>query len=300
MIRFGAKIGLIPVMLAACAALALTAPTASAQSSLAGPPPGANNFSCRPSAAHPDPVVLVHGLGATMGENWSYMAPLLAKRGYCVFALTYGLNPVFPFTGGVIPIEQSAPELGAFVDRVLSATGAQKVDLVGHSEGTFMPQYWLKFLGGASKVNRYVAMTPLYAGTNVAGLAMLRDEAAAFGISQPILNLVGSFCGSCSEFLAGSPMVQKLSQGGPAAPGVTYTTIMTRYDELVVPYTSGTLPPPATNIVLQNVCPNDIDDHVAEAFDPVVAQLIFNSLDPVHAQPVSCAGLPPFAPPPPG
>ncbi len=298
MIRFRAQIRSVLALVTSCAALAALASGASAQSSLAGPPPGANNFSCQPSAAHPDPVVLVHGLGATMGENWSYMAPLLARRGYCVFALTYGLDPRFPFFGGVIPIESSAPELGAFVDQVLAATGAQKVDLVGHSEGTFMPQYWLKFLGGASKVGRYVAMTPLYAGTNVAGAAMLRDAGAAFGVSRTILNLVGSFCGSCSEFLAGSPMVRKLNQGGAAAPGVAYTTIMTRYDALVVPYTSGTLPPPATNIVLQNVCPNDIDDHVAEAFDPVVAQLILGALDPAHPQPVSCAGLPPFAPPP--
>jgi pimeloyl-ACP methyl ester carboxylesterase len=287
-------------LLGACAMLALAASSASAQSSLASPPPGANNFSCKPSAAHPDPVVLVHGLGATMGENWAYIAPLLAQRRYCVFALTYGLDPRFPFFGGVIPIEQSAPELAAFVGRVLAATGAQKVDLVGHSEGTVMPQYWLKFLGGASQVNRYVAMTPLYVGTDVAGAAMLRDAGAGFGVSTPILNLIGGFCGSCTEFLAGSPMVQKLSRGGPAAPGVTYTTIMTRYDELVVPYTSGTLPPPATNIVLQNVCPNDIDDHVAEAFDPVVAQLILGALDPAHPPAVSCAGLPPFAPPPGG
>src|SRR5690242_20223928 len=48
------------------------------------PPPGANDFSCQPSAAHPNPVVLVHGLGATMGENWATYAPLLANHGYCV------------------------------------------------------------------------------------------------------------------------------------------------------------------------------------------------------------------------
>src|SRR2546423_13773249 len=119
--------------LAACLALAVASPAATAQSSLANPPPGANNFSCKPSRAHPDPVVLVHGLGATMGENWGYLSPLLAARGYCVFALTYGIDKRDPYNGGAIPIEDSAPELGVFVDRVLAATGAAKVDLVGHS-----------------------------------------------------------------------------------------------------------------------------------------------------------------------
>src|SRR5438445_13414749 len=50
------------------------------------PPPGANNWSCQPGA-HPNPVVLVHGLGATMAENWAEISPLLARHGFCVFAL---------------------------------------------------------------------------------------------------------------------------------------------------------------------------------------------------------------------
>jgi triacylglycerol lipase len=290
-------------LLAVCAAAVVcgvAAAGAVAQTSLAHPPEGANNWSCKPSAAHPDPVVLVHGLGATMAENWGYISPLLAARGYCVFALTYGLDPrFFPIFGGTIPIQQSAAELGAFVDKVLAATHRTQVDLVGHSEGTFMPQYWLKLLGGAVHVNKYVAMAPLYQGTTLYGLAQLAAAGAGFGLSQPFLNLVSAFCGSCTQFLAGSPMVKQLTAGGAAAPGVAYTTIMSRYDELVVPYTSGMLPPPATNIVIQNVCANDLDEHALMAVDPVVAQLIFNALDPAHARPVSCAGLPPFAPPPP-
>src|SRR3954471_14281327 len=94
------------------------------------PPAGANDFSCKPSAAHPHPVVLVHGLGATMGENWATMSPLLADNGYCVFALTYGLHPGEQFVGGLEPMEQSSAELAALVDKVLAATGASKVDLV--------------------------------------------------------------------------------------------------------------------------------------------------------------------------
>jgi pimeloyl-ACP methyl ester carboxylesterase len=237
-----------------------------------------------------------------MSENWSYLSPILAAHGYCVFALTYGLDPRLPLFGGTIPIEQSAPELGAFVDQVLAATGAQKVDLVGHSEGTFMPEYWLKFLGGAAKVNRYVALAPLYQGTNVLDAATLRDAGGSSALSQLFLGSFSNLCGSCQEFLAGSDMVKMINSGpgGAAAPGVTYTTIPTKYDELVVPYTSGILNAPnATNEILQDVCPNDISEHNLEAADPVVAQIVLNALDPAHSKPVSCAGLPPLGPPPP-
>ena len=117
-----------------------------------GSPPGANHWSCRPTQAHPRPVVLVHGLMATMQDNWNTMSPLLANHGYCVFALTYGTEGGDPYFGGLPPMEQTAHQLAAFVQRVLSATHVTKVDLIGHSEGTVMPRYYMEFLGGA----RYV------------------------------------------------------------------------------------------------------------------------------------------------
>ena len=257
------------------------------------PPPGANDFSCKPSAAHPDPVVLVHGLGATMGENWATYAPLLANNGYCVFALTYGLHPGETFVGGLSRMEDSSKELAAFVDRVLAATGARQVDLVGHSEGTVMPQYYLKFRGGAAKVDKYVAITPIYHGTTLLGVGALIAalEAAYPQFAGPIDRQFARGCGSCTEFLRGSPFLQHLyADGHYAVPGVTYTTIMTRYDELVTPYTSGRLPaaPNVTNIVLQDQCPKDFAEHIAVAFDPTVGQDILNALDPAHKKPVPC------------
>jgi pimeloyl-ACP methyl ester carboxylesterase len=262
----------------------LTAPTA--------PPPGANDFSCKPSAAHPNPVVLVHGLGATMGENWATYAPLLANHGYCVFALTYGLDPNEQTVGGLQPMEQSSAELADFVQRVLAATGAAKVDLVGHSEGTVMPQYYLKFRGGAQYVDKYVAITPIYQGTTLLGIGSLLYalERAYPQYSDRFAAAFAKECGSCQEFLRGSPFLQHLyADGVYAVPGVTYTTIMTRYDELVTPYTSGRLDAPnATNIVLQNQCPIDFADHIAVAFDPTVGQDVLNALDPAHPARVPC------------
>ena len=277
----------------AAAALGASPTAASAMSSLENPPPGANDFSCRPSPAHPRPVVLVHGLSANMSDNWSYISPVLANEGYCVFALTYGLDPRIDVpVGGVIPIEQSAPELEAFVDRVLEATGAPQIDLVGHSEGTVMPQYWLKFLGGAALVKRYVAMTPLYDGTQLAGLDFFRDLSMQLGLGSAATDSVAQVCGSCPQFLRNSELMQKLrSGGGPAVEGVGYTTIPTKYDELVNPWQSGLLDAPnAANMVLQDVCANDTSEHLAEAFDPVVAQIILNSLDPSRSVTPDCSG----------
>jgi len=257
------------------------------------PPPGANDFSCKPSAAHPNPVVLVHGLGATMGENWATYSPLLANNGYCVFALTYGLHPGEDFVGGLAPMEQSSAELATFVDRVLAATGAHKVDLVGHSEGTVMPQYYLKFRGGAAKVDKYVAIAPIYHGTTLLGIGALIAalETAYPQFAGPIEKQFARGCGSCTEFLRGSPFLRHLyADGHYAVPGITYTTIMTRYDELVTPYTSGRLPaaPNVTNIVVQNQCPIDFAEHIAVAFDPTVGQDVLNALDPAHARAVPC------------
>ncbi|MGI8751925.1 MAG: lipase family alpha/beta hydrolase [Acidimicrobiales bacterium] len=256
------------------------------------PPPGTNDWSCKPSGAHPLPVILVHGLGANGSDNWGTMGPLLADNGYCVFTLTYGTDPGENTIGGVRPMEQSSAQLAAFVNRVLAATGASKVDLVGHSEGTVMPQYYLKFRGGAAKVATYVAITPLYQGTTLGGLNALLQafETTLPALAQPIESAVASGCGSCQEFLNGSPFLAHLyADGIYAVGGVAYTTIMTRYDEAVTPYTSGALHAPnATNVVVQDQCPLDFSEHVTMAFDPVTAQDVLNALDPAQTQPVPC------------
>ena len=71
--------------------------------------------------------------------------------------------------------------------------------------------------------------------------------------------------------------------------GVTYTMIMTRYDELVIPYTSWVMPGRGvTNIVIQDRCPQDFSEHLSLAFDPNAGRLILNALDPKRAQPLRC------------
>jgi triacylglycerol esterase/lipase EstA (alpha/beta hydrolase family) len=258
-------------------------------------PPGSNNFACKPSAVHPEPVVLVHGLSGDKTDNWPDVSPLLANAGYCVFALTYGVYPTTPFpanqVGGVEPMEQSARQLGAFINQVLTATGARKVDIVGHSEGATMPDYYALFDGGAAKIDRYVGIAGVLHGTNLLGAGTLETLATAYGFGSVPL----PFCGSCSEFLTGSPFITKLDAAGLAAPGVTYTMIATRYDELVNPYNSGFINSPrATDITVQDQCPLDFSDHLAVVADPTTDADVLNALDPAHHVPVPCQLVLPF------
>ena len=261
--------------------------------------PGENIWSCRPSSLHPEPVVLVPGTFGDAADNWGTYAALLHDRGYCVYALTYGVPPQLASTpfqvGGMNSIESSAAQLAGFVTRVLDATGAQKVDLVGHSQGTLMPDYYVKFLGGAPYVDRYVSLAPLWHGEDDYSWQTewwAITKALGFPNSGEF-----PFCRSCTEMVAGSAFMDRLRAGGVAVPGVTYTNIVTDHDEVVWPYSSG-IEPGMTNIVVQSRCPADLTDHVEIASDPVAAAYVLNALDPAHPEPVPCVPVLPLVGPP--
>ena len=256
--------------LAAVATMLLSAPTYAAPSaSLAGAVAGANNFSCRPSQAHPFPVVLVHGTFAN-ASSWAALSPRLAGAGFCVFALNYGCQNMQQLVCGTAPIEDSAAQLSTFVDQVLSATGASRVDIVGHSQGGMMPRYYLKFLGGAAKVDRLVGLAPSNHGTTVDGLQNLASV-----LSQAV------GCDACLEQFAGSAFLARLNAGGDTVPGVRYTVIETRFDEVVTPFTSAFLSSPAvTNVLLQDSCVLDTTGHVNIVNDPNALGWVQNALDP--------------------
>jgi triacylglycerol lipase len=238
----------------ACAAPASASPYVSPGIS----PPGANDWDCRPSTAHPHPVVLVHGTFGDMTVSWNLISPALKASGYCVFALDYGRR-------GTGAIEGSAAELDAFVDRVLAATGAARVSLVGHSQGGMMPRYYLKFLGGTGEVDDLVGLSPSNHGTRNPG-ALLAQSALA--------------CVSCGQQAAGSDFLRNLNSGDETPGDVSYTVVQTRYDEVVIPYTSAFLEPGpnTTNVLLQDRCPLDLADHLGIIYDPVALRWIKNAL----------------------
>jgi triacylglycerol esterase/lipase EstA (alpha/beta hydrolase family) len=271
----------LPVVYNSLNGFAHASPTAS--------PPGANNWSCKPSAEHPLPVILVHGTFEDMADNWQALSPLLYNNGYCVFALNYGSYNGSGAVGvdGTGPIEKSARQLASFVDRVLTTTGARQVDIVGHSQGGMMPRYYLKFLGGASKVNTLVGLAPSNHGTTLDGLFTLTAHI-------PGSNALLVDCPACAEQEAGSPFMLKLNGGGDTLAGVRYTVIESTNDEVVTPYQSAFLTGPGvTSITLQHQCSVDQGEHLSMAYDHIADADVLTALDPQDPQHPACTPVAP-------
>jgi triacylglycerol esterase/lipase EstA (alpha/beta hydrolase family) len=252
-------------------------------------PPGANRWSCRPSVAHPRPVVLVHGTFGDMSDSWQALSPLLYDHGYCVFALNYGSYKGSGRLGiyGTAPIQQSATQLAGFIDRVLKATGADHVDLVGHSQGGMMPRYYLKFLHGASKVHTLVGLSPSNHGTTLRGISTIIA-------SSPAAGALLANCPACREQQAGSAFMKKLNSGGDTVAGVRYTVIQSVYDEVVTPYRSAFLTGSAvTNITLQRQCRRDHGEHLSMPYDHIADGDVLTALDPAHPVHPACTPVAP-------
>lgn len=253
---------------------------------------GNNDAACVPSAAHPDPVVLLHGLGATYYEDINLLQSYLAGRGYCTFSETYGDFPGNPYVGGLRPIAESAAEIKSFILQVLATTGARKVDVVGHSEGGFQSLYVTKTQGIADRIDTVVSIAPPTHGTTFGGLVNL---AYAFGVRSQVATLLQTYgCPACDNLITDGSAVRTLTTGPIAQPGVKYTVITSRYDELVTPTsTSFVREPGVTNLYVQDLCPLDPVGHLNETYDLNVLTMTENALDPANAKKLVCtAGLP--------
>lgn len=221
-------------------------------------PVGANDWTCLPTAERPHPAVIVHG---TFGDRASLLDRLswsLKQDGYCVFSLDYGNRA----TG---PIEESAAQLDGFVDEVLAATGAARVSIVGHSQGGMMPRYYIKYLGGDGLVEDLVGLAPSNHGTQVSGDGGSGDTQG---------------CPACDQQSAGSEFLEDLNNPDETPGAVDYTQVVTSYDEVVVPYTSGFLVGErSTNITLQDYCAANVAEHLTIPMDQLAIAWVLHAFD---------------------
>ena len=146
-----------------------------------------------------DPVVFVHGYSGSTIINFSSMISWFKADGYpsnYLFYYTYNTNP------GVI---NGANILKGKVDAALTATGKTKVDLVCHSMGGLVARYYMKYLGGAAKVNQVVYIATPHQGTAWAYTEIFTQAAKDMRPGSSLLNSINGYCpgmslwSSCDE-----------------------------------------------------------------------------------------------------
>ena len=242
--------------------------------------PGANDWKCKPSAAHPNPVVLVPATMVNFGANFVAISPTLKNAGYCVYSFNYGMTWLSAGRfGGLGDIADSAQTLKNFVNQVLASTGASKVDLVGHSQGGMMPNYYLKRLGGAAKVRTLIGLAPSNHGTTLGGIVTLGANLNILGFVNSIIVAAG--VPGLGQQEVGSSFQNALWADGDTVPGVRYVVIESTHDEVVTPYTNAFLSGPnVTNILIQDQCPSDPTGHIGIFLDGPTLQNIVNQLGP--------------------
>jgi triacylglycerol esterase/lipase EstA (alpha/beta hydrolase family) len=153
-----------------------------------------------PGGHGPRPIIVLHGY-AMNRANFAVLAYRLRKA---------GLGPVFGFEYWTLGrVAAGARQLGWFVDEVRAATGADKVDLIGHSMGGVVARYYAALAGGHPSVEHVITIGSPHAGTDVGG----------FGIGHP-----------ARELVLGSKLIQRM-QAAPVA--TELTTILSEADALV-------------------------------------------------------------------
>ena len=253
-------------------------------------PAGVNDFSCKPSAAHPNPVILLEGTYATTYSSWAYYAPQLKKLGYCVFAPelpkdTASFWAYVPNANNTGALMDSTRQVAAFTDRVLASTGAEKVDMIGWSLGGTLARGYTKFFSGASKVGTIVSLGSPNHGTTVSGILTLAKL-----LHPQLVQVMGGTAGAQQG--TDSAYITALNQGGETVPGVKYLAIGTSYDEVVTPWNTTflTAGPGASvkNVRLQDGCEAMYTDHLGLSYNRRAFGYVKKALDPKDTSPLPC------------
>jgi hypothetical protein len=124
----------------------------------------------------PAPVVIVSGLGAPRIAAVAYGLALRA-RGFDTYAAPQRLL-------GYGDIRVAARLVDEEVQRVRDKTGAPKVHVVGMSLGGLIGLYYVKCMGGAAFVDRFVSVGGPLNGSSLARLVELLPSHAVHAIAQ--------------------------------------------------------------------------------------------------------------------
>jgi triacylglycerol lipase len=149
------------------------------------------------------PVLLVHGFAGTK-SSWALVANALKARGVAVEAMSY------PPVG--TSVQQLAERLVAEVERILMATGTDKVHLVGHSLGGVVIAQAIADSRLTGRVDTVITLGSPFGGSPWAG-------------ALPVVEIV-------RELRAGSPVLRRLAST-PLPDGIRWLSLTAALDIIV-------------------------------------------------------------------
>lgn len=270
------------------------------------------------AAAPQRPVLLVGGTFTAEPALDNRVKPWLESQGYDVYTTelatmqglppsaealidlvgaAYGLRPEEVSGAGTASMDVTALEphgsglaVARAVDEVLAATGAAKVDIIAHSQGGPVARWYIKNLGGASKVATLISVGgPEWGVPPVTG-DPLRDilvNGACLYYDAPVCS--DAFHGLAGPLLGPSPFFYWLNFVGDPTPGaVSYYHLWGSDDAPQL----GLRLPGATSVAVPQFCRVDGQDyvvnHVEELDDPVVRNLMEAALERGAVTPADC------------
>ena len=155
------------------------------------------------------PILMIHGFLGTRGSMY-LLERRLVEDGFVVVSFNLG-------TFNVRDIRRSAFLIHRKIERILSQTPSQRIDIIGHSMGGLIGLYYVKKLGGHARVRKLIMM-----GTPVRG-----TWAALAGVVT-----LGLWSTSSWQLLPRSRFLDELAKG-PIPPGVEVHTIAAARDWVV-------------------------------------------------------------------
>jgi pimeloyl-ACP methyl ester carboxylesterase len=243
----------------------------SASTPLPAPTPGPGST---PPSARKNPVIIVGGTLASEFVYWT-LESRLDRDGYTrdFFELPQG---------GLIDLHESARQLKFKVADVLLRTGAEKVHLIGHSQGGAVARAYVRDFGSSS-VESIVSL-----GTPHKGAEM--DPLLAF-VATVLFRCTGNDATDpppCHQMRAGSQFITEINQRPPDDP-IYYTNFNTRNDVFTKADSNGKMDncdrvspsgePLQCNVTVQDQCPLNLVEHVGLASNGAVYSGIRQALE---------------------
>jgi len=155
------------------------------------------------------PVLIIHGFLGTRGSMYM-LERRLVEDGFVVVSFNLGML-------NLRDIRRSAFLIHRKIERILAQTPSQRIDIIGHSMGGLIGLYYVKKLGGHTRVRKLIMM-----GTPIRG-----TWAALMGVMT-----LGLWSTSSWQLLPRSRFLDELAQG-PMPPGVEVHTIAAARDWVV-------------------------------------------------------------------